>query len=193
MIRLTDVVKNLLIINVLLFFIVQARLIPIPNLLEYFTLYSFDTGNFKPYQIVTHMFMHFDIRHLLFNMLLLFFIGPAVEQTLGPQRFLFLYFTAGVVSAVAQLLLSSHFNAVGASGALYGVLTAFAAMFPNMKLMIFPLPFEIKAKYLVGAYVVYDLYQGVMAANTGIAHFAHFGGAIAGFLLIYYWNLLNLR
>lgn len=191
MMRLTGVVKNLLIINVLVFIVVFGNLLPVARLGDYFTLFPFGRG-FEPYQIVTHMFMHGDPRHLFFNMLLLFFIGPTVEQTLGPKRFLFLYFTAGVVSAFAHLFLSGH-PVLGASGALYGVLTAFAAMFPNLKMMIFPLPFEIKAKYLVGAYIVYDLYSGFSGAATGIAHFAHFGGAVGGFFLIYYWKMLKLR
>ena len=191
MMRLTGVVKNLLIINVLVFIVVGGGLLPIQNLDNYFILKPIG-GGFEPYQIITHMFMHGNPQHLLFNMLLLFFIGPAVEQTLGPQRFLFLYLTAGILSALAHLFLTPH-SAVGASGALYGILTAFAAMYPNMKMMIFPLPFEIKAKYLVGAYIVYDLYSGLTNAQTGIAHFAHFGGAVAGFFLIYYWNMLKLR
>ncbi len=192
MLRLTEVVKNLLIINVLAFFIVQYNLIPfIPDLLRYFVLQPFGDG-FQPYQLITHMFMHGNESHLLFNMLMLFFIGPAVEQILGPKRFLTLYVIAGLSSAFLHLFISSG-NVVGASGALYGVLVAFATMFPNMKMMIFPLPFEIKAKYLVGAYVLYDLYSGVSGASTGIAHFAHIGGAIAGFALIYFWNMVKLQ
>lgn len=192
MLRLTDVVKNLLIINVLVYFIVQYNLIPfLPNLIQYFVLQPFGRG-FEPYQLITHMFMHGNESHLLFNMLMLFFIGPAVEQTLGQKRFLILYMIAGLSSAFLHLFISQG-NVVGASGALYGVLVAFATMFPNMKMMIFPLPFEIKAKYLVGAYVLYDLYSGVSGASTGIAHFAHIGGAIAGFALIYYWNMVKLN
>ncbi|MBK8632179.1 MAG: rhomboid family intramembrane serine protease [Saprospiraceae bacterium] len=192
MMRITDVVKNLLILNVIIFFVVQFDLIPfIPGLIKYFVMKPIGQG-FEPYQIATHMFMHGDERHLLFNMLMLFFIGPAVEQTLGPKRFLLLYIIAGVSSAFLHLLISNG-SVVGASGALYGILVAFATMFPNMKMIIFPLPFEVKAKYLVGAYVVYDLYTGMTGYNDNIAHFAHIGGAIAGFVMIYFWNMVKLR
>lgn len=190
--RITDVVKNLLILNVIIFFVVRYDLIPfIPGLIKYFVMQPIGQG-FEPYQIATHMFMHGDERHLLFNMLMLFFIGPAVEQTLGPKRFLLLYIIAGVSSAFLHLLISDE-KVVGASGALYGILVAFATMFPNMKMIIFPIPFEVKAKYLVGAYVVYDLYTGLTGYNDNIAHFAHIGGAIAGFVMIYFWNMVKLR
>lgn len=192
MMRITDVVKNLLILNVIIFFVVRYDLIPfIPGLIKYFVLEPIGP-DFEPYQIATHMFMHGDEQHLLFNMLMLFFIGPAVEQTLGPKRFLLLYIIAGVSSAFLHLLISNG-SVVGASGALYGILVAFATMFPNMKMIIFPLPFEVKAKYLVGAYVVYDLYTGMTGYNDNIAHFAHIGGAIAGFVMIYFWNMVKLR
>ena len=192
MMRITDVVKNLLILNVIIFFVVRYDLIPfIPGLIKYFVLEPIGP-DFEPYQIATHMFMHGDEQHLLFNMLMLFFIGPAVEQTLGPKRFLLLYIIAGVSSAFLHLLISNG-SVVGASGALYGILVAFATMFPNMKMIIFPLPFEVKAKYLVGAYVVYDLYTGLTGYDDNIAHFAHIGGAIAGFVMIYFWNMVKLR
>ena len=192
MMRITDVVKNLLILNVIIFFVVRFNLIPfIPGLENYFWMKPIGQG-FEPYQIATHMFMHGGERHLLFNMLMLFFIGPAVEQTLGPKRFLLLYIIAGVSSAFLHLLISNG-KVVGASGAIYGILVAFATMFPNLKMMVFPIPFEIKAKYLVGAYVVYDLYTGLTGYDDNIAHFAHIGGAIAGFVMIYFWNMVKLR
>ncbi|HPN71181.1 MAG TPA: rhomboid family intramembrane serine protease, partial [Saprospiraceae bacterium] len=107
MMRITDVVKNLLILNVIIFFVVRYDLIPfIPGLIKYFVMMPIGQG-FEPYQIATHMFMHGDERHLLFNMLMLFFIGPAVEQTLGPKRFLLLYIIAGVSSAFLHLLISN--------------------------------------------------------------------------------------
>lgn len=188
--RLTDVVKNLIIINAIIFVVVGYGLLPIPDLRSHFVLFPFGSQMFEYYQIVTSMFMHADPRHLLFNMLALFFLGPIVESTLGPKRFLTLYLTAGIVSSFAHLAFSAG-SAVGASGAINGVVVAFAVMFPNMKLMIFPLPFEVKAKYLVGAYIAYDLFSGLGGLNTGIAHFAHLGGALVGFLMIKYWGLEN--
>jgi membrane associated rhomboid family serine protease len=192
MMRLTEVVKALMFANVAIFFVVSFNLIPfLPNLRDYFVLLPIG-GGFEFYQVLTHMFMHGDINHLLFNMLTLFFIGPLVEQSLGANRFIFLYISAGIASAALHLFLT-HNAAVGASGAIYGVLVAFATMYPNMKMMVFPIPFEIKAKYLIGAYVVYDLYSGLFVNGSGIAHFAHLGGAIAGFIIIYSWGMAKLH
>jgi len=190
--RLTEVVKALMFANVAIFFVVSFNLIPfLPNLRNYFVLLPIGNG-FEFYQVLTHMFMHGSINHLLFNMLTLFFIGPLVEQSLGANRFLFLYVSAGIASAALHLFLTNN-AAVGASGAIYGILVAFATMYPNMKMMVFPIPFEIKAKYLIGAYVVYDLYSGLFVNGSGIAHFAHLGGAIAGFIIIYSWGLAKLH
>jgi len=192
MMRLTEVVKALMFANVAIFFVVSFNLIPfLPNLRNYFVLLPIGNG-FEFYQVLTHMFMHGSINHLLFNMLTLFFIGPLVEQSLGANRFLFLYVSAGIASAALHLFLTNN-AAVGASGAIYGILVAFATMYPNMKMMVFPIPFEIKAKYLIGAYVVYDLYSGLFVNGSGIAHFAHLGGAIAGFIIIYSWGLAKLH
>ena len=188
---LTDVVKNLLIINVLVFLSTKIFL-SFLNLDQYFVLFPLKSGYFEPYQIVTCMFNHADYRHIIFNMLALFFIGPAVEQTLGPKRFLFLYLSAGVFSSLFSLMFS-HNPSLGASGAINGVMVALALMYPNLKLMIFPLPFEIKAIVLVGLYFLYDLISGLGGYNTGIGHFAHLGGAVMGGFLIYFWGLSALK
>lgn len=188
--RITDVVKNLIIINVIIFVVVKFNLLPIEDMFQYFVLYPRGSSYFEYYQIVTHMFMHADERHLLFNMMALFFLGPQVERTIGSQRILLVYLIAGLVSAIGCYLLSSN-PSVGASGAINGIVVAFAVMFPNLKLMVFPLPFEIKAKYLVGAFVLFDLVSGIGGLQTGIAHFGHLGGALVGFLMIRYWGLQN--
>jgi membrane associated rhomboid family serine protease len=186
MFQLTPVIKNIIIINVLIFFTVQLNLIPMLNLQEYFVLRPYNNG-FKPYQIFTSMFMHGNTMHLIFNMIGLVFLGPHVENNLGSKKFLNLYLLSGIASGIAHLALVNS-SAVGASGAIYGMLGAFAAMFPNMKLMVFPLPIPIKAIYLIGGYIVYDLYSGFSDRATGIAHFAHVGGAIMGIALIFYWG-----
>jgi membrane associated rhomboid family serine protease len=190
MMPLTDVVKNLLIINVIVYFGVMS-LEESFHLRQYFVLYPFGNG-FQPYQIVTSMFFHLDIRHLLFNMLALYFIGPMIEHTLGPKRFLFLYLSSGILSGIAVLLLSQN-PALGASGAINGVVVALALMFPNMKMMVFPIPFEIKAIILVGLYLTYDIISGFGKFGTGVAHFGHLGGAALGAFLIFYWGLANLK
>ncbi len=191
MARLTPVVKNLLIINVIVYFALRYGL----NMFKiepYTYLHVWESGFFNPYQLFTHMFMHGDERHLFFNMLTLFFLGPMTEQSLGQKRFLMLYISAGLAGGLVHLLTSTS-PAVGASGAINGVVVAFATMYPNLKLMVFPLPFEIKAKYLVSIFVAMDFFFGVTSYNTGIAHFAHLGGAIMGFAMIHYWKMASLR
>lgn len=155
-------------------------------------LFSPETGYFKPYQIITSVFSHADFRHLIFNMLGLIFIGPMVEQTLGSKRFLTLYLLAALASTIPTLA-GVYPVVLGASGATTAVLVAFAAMFPNMKLMLLFPPIPIKAKYLVGGIVAYDLIFGMTEASSQVAHFAHIAGGIVGFGLVYYWGKFNLR
>lgn len=177
--------------------------------------------SFKPYQIVTHMFSHAPppgIFHIVFNMLTLWMFGRILENIWGPGRFLFFYFACGVGAAALhlgmqyfrchQLLeafqtnnlsgISSNLGALspalGASGAIMGIMAAFAYLFPNTELMIIPFPIPIKAKWLVMIYIAIDLFGG-FGNFTGdrIAHFAHLGGALTGFLIVLYWNKTNRR
>jgi membrane associated rhomboid family serine protease len=187
--NITDIVKHLIIINVIVF-LALATLGEKLGIEEYFILMPLGQG-FQPYQIVTSMFTHFDIRHIFMNMLGLFFIGPIIESTLGPKRFLFLYLSAGILSGIFQIAFTSA-PAIGASGCINGVMVALALIYPNLKLMIFPIPFEIKAIILVSLYILYDLFSGVRNSATGVAHFAHLGGAVMGAFLIFYWKLSNL-
>jgi membrane associated rhomboid family serine protease len=201
MMRMTDVVKNLLMINVIVFFGVRY-LIPIPGIERFFILIFpgkeyFDASSemmfgFEPVQIVTHIFMHGDERHLLFNMLALYFLGPMTEASLGPKRFLLLYLTSGFVASVAQMVMTQG-AIVGASGAVYGVLAGFATMFPNMQMMLLFPPIPIKAKYMAIGLIAIGLFSGFSGMQAGIGHFAHVGGAICGFLLVHYWKMANLR
>jgi membrane associated rhomboid family serine protease len=187
MFQLTPVIKNIIIINVLIYFSIQLNLLSmIPDVEQYFELKPYNNG-FKPYQIFTSMFMHGSPQHLLFNMLGLVFLGPNVESSLGSKKFLNLYMLSGIASGVAHLMLVNS-SAVGASGAIYGMLGAFAAMFPNLKLIVFPIPIPIKAIFLIGGYIAYDLFSGLTDRATGIAHFAHVGGALMGIALIFYWG-----
>jgi membrane associated rhomboid family serine protease len=152
---------------------------------------------FQPYQIISHMFMHSSVGHLFFNMLSLFFLGPYVERYLGSKKFLILYLASGFGAVVAHmgvdyyLYIQGALNiipVVGASGAVYGVLLAFAYLFPDVKLMLLIPPIPVKAKYLALGLIAYDLYSGVARSGTGIAHFAHLGGAVTGILLAIYWQ-----
>ena len=232
--RLTDVVKNLLIINVIAFVaqIVLKDVVDVSLGYGHFPL----SNNFMPFQIVTSMFMHADISHLFFNMISLFFLGPTVEQSLGGKRFLVLYLIAGFVgtfahvgidfvdyyrlisevdplsvnqileglpsiqvveetqrSAIRELGSVVNGRSLGASGAVYGVVIAFVTMFPKRKLMVFPIPIPIPAAILGVLMVGYGIVSGVGQLEPGIAHFAHLGGALTGFLMIHYWKMANLR
>jgi len=201
MLRITDVVKNLIILNVVIFFSVRY-LIPIQGIEKFFVLVypgvefldraSGIVYQFEPVQIITHMFMHGDIRHLLFNMLGLFFLGPMVEAALGPKRFLTLYLVSGLAATLLHMLLVKG-AVVGASGAVYGVLAAFATMFPNIEMMLMFIPVPIKAKYLAIGLIVFGLISGYTGMQSGIAHYAHVGGAVMGFLMILYWKMAKLR
>jgi len=196
--RLTDVVRHLLIINVIVFLGTMA--LDIRAILAAFYPAS---PFFRPYQIITHMFMHADFRHLLFNMLMLFFLGPLVEARWGAKRFLSFYLIAGLGALgldyfVTYLELNYFGSAnimqiygtpmLGASGAVFGVVTAMALLYPNVELYLFFIPFPIKAKYLISFYVVAELFLAFSGIQTGIAHWAHLGGALFGAILTLYWN-----
>ena len=190
---LTDVVKHLIIINVVIFFLAStAAGAFLPDMALYFPADS----RFSPYQLVTHMFMHADTGHLFFNMFGLYVFGPYVERYIGEKKFFLLYFASGVGALVAHFAVTyfqmstiepNHFRGmVGASGALMGVIMAFAVLFPNLKLQLIIPPVPIKAKYLAAIYIVIDLFSGVTGAQANVANFAHLGGALTGILLTYF-------
>ena len=206
------VVKNLLIINGLLFFatvVFQQMGIDLIHELGLFFPYS---EYFRPYQLVTHMFMHGNFNHLLFNMLALWMFGSPMENYWGPQRFLTYYFATGLGAALLHMgvnafqyhalteagALSGGFSAnalgqllyspvVGASGAIFGLLLAYGMTFPNQEIYVYFL-LPIKAKYFVIIYGVLELVLGITKSNSAVAHFAHLGGMLFGFLLIRYWR-----
>ena len=187
---LPAVTKVILIINVAVFIIDWLTQHVI---LRYLALYSFHTNAFEPYQVVTHMFLHGGMGHLFFNMFGLFMFGRALESVLGGKKFFILYFLSGFGAAALQLLIYYVQGApaiiIGASGAVLGILAAFAVMFPNVELMIIFLPIPIKAKYLVPIYAVFELFFGIANfKGDNIAHFAHLGGAIVGFILVMIWK-----
>lgn len=189
--RMTEVVKNLLIINVIVFVAVWY-LIPVPGIENYFILSRPGSPNFEPVQVITHMFSHANFQHLFFNMFGLYMFGPWVESSLGAKRFLILYLVSGVVASALQMFISPV-PILGASGAIFGVTTAFATMFPNVQLMLLFPPIPMKAKYMAIIFILLGLFSGFMGYNQGIAHFAHVGGAATGFFMILYWKMNNLR
>ncbi|UNY98814.1 rhomboid family intramembrane serine protease [Zhouia spongiae] len=254
--RISDTVKHLIIINVL-FWVATIVLRKSGIDLEAVLALHFPLNEaFKPWQIITHMFMHATFTanggivfaHILFNMFGLWMFGTPLEQMWGRNKFLFFYLFAGIGSAIvysafnfyqffqaSEILNGLGFNsvqvrsllslphdqlvatlnsgvydgirldriqeiydegyfafnsvAVGASGALYGILVAFAMMFPNAELMLIFLPIPIKAKYFVPILILGDLFFGFTQYSIGpIAHFAHVGGALFGFIMMWYWK-----
>ncbi|MCF3110754.1 rhomboid family intramembrane serine protease [Niabella sp. CC-SYL272] len=158
---------------------------------------------FKPYQLITHMFAHAAsgsqmFFHILFNMFTLWMFGRILENVWGSKRFLIFYFICGLGSAALHLAVQYYTNtgsmAVGASGAVMGVLVAFAMTFPNTELYIMFIPVPVKAKWAITGLIAIDLFFGLYSASGDtIAHYAHLGGAITGFILLKIWNKTNRR
>ena len=198
------IVKNLIIINVLVW---VAQLIfdkQGTGLTMKLALFPIQTPFFEPYQIATHMFAHsaYDMGgrivffHILFNMFGLWMFGKILENVWGPKRFLFFYLTCGVGAAAAHLavqyLTNDYSAAVGASGAVMGIFAAFAYLFPNTELYFMFIPIPIKAKWAVIGLAAIDIFGGVTGGSS-IAHFAHLGGALTGFILVLIWNKTNRK
>lgn len=191
--RTAPVVLNLIIINALVFIVQNMFDGPNEAVTRKLALWPYKYPQFEPYQLVTHMFTHGGIAHILFNMLALWSFGSFLERTWGPKRFLIFYLVCGLAAAVAHLLLQ-NVRAVGASGAIMGLFAAFAYLFPNARLIIFPLPVPIKAKFAVAIMAGIDLFGGVYpTAGGNIAHFAHLGGLIMGFILAIFWSKKNKK
>lgn len=201
--RITDVVKHLLIINILMFF--GTNLLG-EGIRMSLALYFPTSEYFRPFQLVTHMFMHGNLSHLFFNMFALFMFGPPLEAFWGERRFLFFYFFSGIGALALHLLvtyielangripsMAIDIPMVGASGAIFGLLAGYGMSFPNNIIqMIFP-PIAMRAKYFVLIYAALELFFGLQRVMPGIAHFAHLGGALFGFLLIMYWRQFRGR
>jgi len=205
-----QVTKNLLIINILMFI---ATLINYDVMITKFALFYPTSQYFRGWQVITHMFMHGGFWHILFNMYTLWIFGSVLERTIGSRKFLIFYFVCGLGAValhlgVQALQAHSYMNAiaegsqtaaasyarlkmtptVGASGAIYGLLIGYAMLFPSNRLtLIFP-PISLSAKAWVIIFAVIELFTGVTGVADGVAHFAHLGGMLLGFLLIKYWR-----
>jgi len=235
--QITPVTRNIIILNVIFFaatfLLTNINLNLEPLLAGYFPL----SPNFRSWQIVTHMFMHGSIMHIVFNMFTLYSFGPVLEQVLGQKKFIILYFAAGLggfalyniwnyyeVSQLTSFLKSQAFDIheiykyadnnysgempinsnseavrdaaqklfvilktpmVGASGAIFGIIAAFSTLFPDAKLMFMFIPFPIKAKYLTPIIIAVSIFLGLRQfSGDNIAHFAHLGGALIGYLFV---------
>jgi len=238
--RLTETVKILIIINVLVYI---GSMFSGEIAYKLFSLYYFENPNFQIWQPITHMFMHDSnsFMHILFNMFALYMFGSPLESQWGRNKFLFFYFSAGLGAALihnvvgyyqvhsgmdallaggwSEADITNFFNtgtggstsilevvsqdkingmfsaynspAVGASGAIYGILVAFGLMYPNAELMLIFLPIPIKAKYFIPGLLLLDLFSGLTGFSLfgqNIANWAHIGGALFGFIMAYYWK-----
>lgn len=192
------VTLNLIIINLIFLgvdFLLPAGKYGLTIIDHYLALFPINSpiGNFMPHQLITYMFLHEDFFHLFFNMFAVFMFGRTLETIWGPKKFLLYYMLTGIGAGLTQLLVTyltgSIAPTVGASGAVFGVLVAFGMLFPDSKLFIIPFPFPIKAKWFVIGYGAFELFNGLSNnPNDNIAHFAHLGGLVVGFLIVYYWK-----
>lgn len=205
------VIKFLIIINVLVF--LAQKIIDPPyspyseeqfmvylerGLTPKLALWPIGSPLFRPHQLFTHMFTHGSIGHIFFNMFSLWMFGKILENLWGSKRFLNFYLISGIGAALVHLAVQYFTGgmsmAVGASGAIMGVLVAFGYLFPNTELFILFIPFPVKAKWAVIGYVLIDLFGGIASfSGDNIAHFAHLGGALTGFILVLLWNKTNRR
>ncbi len=155
-----------------------------------FALYPLGRG-FLIWQIITYLFLHGGFFHIFFNMLALWMFGVQLENVWGTQRFLTYYFLCGIGAALSNLFITPLFTnaapTIGASGAIYGVLIAFGMLFPDAPVFIYFL-FPIKAKYFVAIFIGIELVYGVSGSTDGVAHFAHLGGAVVGFIYLFMYR-----
>jgi membrane associated rhomboid family serine protease len=170
----TPWVKRLLIANIVMYFLQET----VPGVYEAQVLFPAAILA-RPWTIVTYMFLHGGMMHLLFNMLALFFMGPRVEQRLGSNRFIWLYMLSGISGALLSFALAPHGSIVGASGAIYGVMLAFARFWPRDQFLIWGIV-PVEARWLVIGYTVISLLQ----LGAGVAHFAHLGGFVGAFIYL---------
>jgi membrane associated rhomboid family serine protease len=232
--NMPPVVKNLLLLNIAIFVIATLLQITIgTDLNSILGLYYIKSDAFRPFQLITHMFMHGGFMHILFNMYALWMFGQILERVWGPKRFFIFYMFTGLGAAVlhsaviyyqvydvsktmspeaintvfekgltaiqqgknfvdasmAQLNYLIHIPTVGASGAVFGLLLGFGMLFPNTELYLMFIPIPIKAKYFVMGYGAIELFGGIAnRPDDNIAHFAHLGGMLFGFIMIKIWN-----
>lgn len=153
--------------------------------------------NFMPWQVLTYAFVHSNLPHIGFNMLGVFMFGSDLERLWGPRRYLEFYLFCALAAAVTQLLVTiltgSHYPTVGASGAVFGLLLAFAMEFPQRRVMLLFPPIPMRAPVFVVLYGGLELVLGVTGTQAGVAHFAHLGGLAGGLLLLWIWRKRRRR
>ena len=190
---MAPVTQALLIANIAVY---MLQAVAEPMLVTYFALWPLNmpagAPGFQPWQLVTYAFLHGNLMHLLFNMLALYMFGSDIERVFGQRRFTMYYFVCVVAAALAQLAVaglgSTAGPTIGASGGVFGLLLAFGLYFPRrMVMLIFP-PIPMPAWLFVTLYGALELFLGVAGSNAGVAHFAHLGGMLGGYLFIRMWR-----
>lgn len=183
MFPMTPWVTRILIANVAVFFVTLTS----QGFYQDLAFYP-PVALYRPWTVVTYMFLHADFGHLFFNMLGVFFFGPRLEMKLGGATFLRFYILAGIGGALFQAIFATAAPMVGASGAVYAVLVGFAYYWPRETILLFPIPIPIQAWILVSVYVVMSIFNGITGTASGVAHFAHLGGAVVGFGFLKWWE-----
>lgn len=214
--QIPPITKNLLIINVLAYlahFVLSGHGISLNDMLG---LHFFMASDFRLYQLFTYMFMHGGVSHLFFNMFALWMFGCTIERAWGSQRFLAYTLLCGIGAGIIQecaqfvsyavqglaayntvniggMILSmdsylNMWNTVGFSGAVYGILLGFGMTYPEERIFIFPLPVPIKGKWFVCIYAAIELFSALSTSNDNVAHLAHLGGMLVGYIIIRYWK-----
>lgn len=214
--NIPQVTKYLLIINIVMFLITMILKPMGIDLTNVLGLHFFKASDFHVYQLITYMFMHGGWMHIIMNMFMLWMFGMVIENVWGPKKFLFYYIVCGIGAGLCQELaqygsyviqglgdyqfvsigdehmpIDMYLNmmtTVGASGAIYAVLLAFGMLFPEERMFIIPIPIPIKAKWLVLGSVALELFYALGEPGDGVAHVAHLGGMLFGFVLIKYWQ-----
>ena len=188
MFSLPRVTQGLILANVLVFVLDRALGGGVSGWLALWPL----GDGFMPWQMLTYAFVHASVQHIFFNMFGLYMFGADVERVWGERRFLAYYLGCAIAAAITQLALASFGIAygptVGASGAIFGLLLAYARLFPQRMIMPLIPPIPMRAPVFVALYGVLELVLGVSGAQAGVAHFAHLGGLLGGFLLLRFWR-----
>jgi len=217
---LPPVIKNLLIINGLVWLAqITIGRQGLVDMDQVFALHYIKSALYKPWQFITYMFLHDpgNFMHILFNMFALWMFGSTLENLWGSKRFLIFYLICGVGAALVNMIALGYDVAqakqelmagrlsvedfgnilnvptMGASGAVMGIFAAFAYTFPNTQLFVIPIPFPIKAKWAMIGLICLDLFGGFSSRSSGVAHFAHVGGALVGILILMIWNKKDRR
>ena len=193
------VTTALIVANVAVFLLQNAA----PGLIVPFALWPLAASGanagvaFAPWQLLTYAFLHGSLLHLAFNMFALYMFGSAVERVFGGRRYLMFYVVCVLSAAVTQLIVAAVtgmiYPTVGASGGIFGILLAYGMYFPNNRVMLLFPPIPMPARVFVFVYALIELFLGVTGTQEGVAHFAHLGGMVGGFLMLRYWRSTSGR